>query len=281
MDVFAVRDRSTLESTMDSLRESSESDVVTHMYSTDDSEDSGVIPTGTMTVQFEPDLELSEREEILSEFDLEVVEELEFLDDGYTVALTAQSTENPLKIAQKLQSRDGILTAEPDLSFRISLKYTPSDSEYAFQWHLTNRGDAIGLTAGADVKAEAAWDYTRGDRDIVVCVMDDGFDLEHSDFAAEGKVVAPRDFGDDDAVPHPIEEGDNHGTACAGVAVAEENGSGVVGLAPGCSLMPVRTSRWISDDSIVALFRHAMDEGADVISCSWSAAAWNFPSRRR
>lgn len=277
MDVFAVRDQSTLESTMDGLRESSESEVVTHMYSTGDSEENGVVPTGTMTIQFESDVDLTEREEVLGEFGLEVVEDLDFLDDGYTVALTEQSTENPLKIAQKLQSRDGILTAEPDLSFRISLKYTPSDTEYASQWHLTNHGDAVGLTAGADVKAESAWDYTRGDRDVVVCVMDDGFDLEHPDFSSPAKIVAPRDFEDDDVAPEPQLESDNHGTACAGVAVAEENGSGVVGLAPDCSLMPVRTSRWLSDESIVALFQHAMDEGADIISCSWSAVAWNFP----
>jgi hypothetical protein len=41
--------------------------------------------------------------------------------------------------------------------------------------------------------------------------------------------------------------------------------------------MPVRTSGWLSDQSIVDLFQYAMDHGADVISCSWSAAAWNFP----
>ena len=45
-----------------------------------------------------------------------------------------------------------------------------------------------------------------------------------------------------DFEPLPDTPDDNHGTACAGVAVAEENGFGVVGAAPGCALMPIRTS---------------------------------------
>ncbi|MDH3446251.1 MAG: S8 family serine peptidase, partial [Deltaproteobacteria bacterium] len=92
-----------------------------------------------------------------------------------------------------------------------------------------------------------------------------------------GKIVAPRDFGQDDMMPDPVGDTDNHGTACAGVAVAEENGLGVVGLAPGCAFMPVRMGQWLSDQTVIDMFQHAIDNNADVISCSWSAAAWNFP----
>ena len=157
------------------------------------------------------------------------------------------------------------------------MKHVPDDTLYRKQWHLNNPGNAVGLAEGADVKAEGAWEFTRGSRDVVVCVMDDGFDLDHPDFDAPGKIVDPRDFGQVDFDPSPGLEDDNHGTACAGVAVAEENGSGVVGLAPRCAFMPVRTSRWISDESIKKLFQYAIDQAADVISCSWSAGAWDFP----
>ncbi len=98
------------------------------------------------------------------------------------------------------------------------------------------------MVAGADVKAEGAWEYTMGSRDIVICIMDDGFDLNHPEFNVAGKIVAPRDFGQDDFDPNPAYENENHGTACTGVALAEQNGIGVVGLAPRCAFMPVRTS---------------------------------------
>jgi subtilisin family serine protease len=277
MEIFSVEDASHMEKTVDDLREAPASDVVSHIYALDDTPEGAVIPTGTITLQFNPDVDAKVREQILAEFGLEVVEDLDFLPHGYTVRLTEASTENPLKIAAKLQERKEIKTAEPDLSFQISLKYVPADSLYREQWHLNNRGDKIGLVAGADVKAEQAWEYTRGSRDIVVCVMDDGFDLGHPDFTAPGKIVEPRDFGQEDFDPNPVMVDDNHGTACAGVAIAEENGTGVVGLAPRCAFMPVRTSGWISDPAIKTLFQYAIDHHADVISCSWSAGAWNFP----
>lgn len=277
MEIFTAKEAAKLEETIDELRKAPVCEVVTHMYTLDDTPGGGVIPTGTMTIQFKPDVSTIEREKILAEFGLEVLEDLDFLPHGYTVRLTEASKENPIKIAAKLQQRKEIETAEPDLSFQISFKHVPTDTLYREQWHLKNRGDKTGLSEGADVKAEEAWDYTTGAREITVCVMDDGFDLGHPDFDAPGKIVAPRDFGQADFDPNPVFEDDNHGTACAGIAVAEQNGVGVVGLAPGCSFMPVRTSGWLSDQNIVDLFQYAIDNHADVISCSWSAAAWNFP----
>ena len=276
MEIFAVKEPAKLEETMDDMREAPTSDVVTHVYALDDTPGGAVIPTGTLTLQFKPDVGMEERSSILAEYGLEVVEDLDFLPHGYTVRLTDASEENPLKIAAKLQQRSEIETAEPDLSFQITFRHVPADARYRDQWHLNNRGDRLGLVAGADVKAEQAWDYTRGSRDIVVCVMDDGFDLGHPDLSAPGKIVAPRDFGQEDFDPNPVSADDNHGTACAGVAIAEENGVGVVGLAPQCAFMPVRTSGWISDNAIKDLFQYAIDEHADVISCSWTASAWNF-----
>jgi len=277
MDIFAVDKTTKLEETVDKLREAPATEVVTHIYSLDDTPGSAVIPVGTMTIQFQPDISMAKREKILAEFGLEIIEQLDFLPHGYTVKLTEASKENPLKIAAKLQERKEIKSAEPDLSFQISLKYVPNDPLYPDQWHLKNDGLGLGMVAGADVKAEGAWEYTLGSRDVVICIMDDGFDLSHPEFNVPGKIVAPRDFGQDDFDPNPAYEDENHGTACAGVALAEQNGIGVVGLAPGCAFMPVRTSPWLSDTSIQQLFQYAIDNYADVISCSWSASIWNFP----
>jgi len=182
MEIFAVTKAADLEEMTDQLRSASASDVVTHMYALDATPGGAVIPTGTMTVQFEPEVEVAEREKTLAEFGLEVLEDLDFLPHGYTVRLTHASKENPLKIAAKLQQRKIIRTAEPDMSFRIAFQHEPTDSLYREQWHLKNRGDKIGLAEGADVKAEEAWEYTMGSREVTVCVMDDGFDLTHPDF---------------------------------------------------------------------------------------------------
>ena len=71
------------------------------------------------------------------------------------------------------------------------------------------------------ISVERAWDITRGLRSVVVAVVDDYFDLNHPDFQSMGKVVAPRDLKENDFLPLPGEKETSHGTACAGIAVAE------------------------------------------------------------
>jgi subtilisin family serine protease len=277
MDIFRIDDPARIEETTDRLRDAPGSKIVSHVYAIDETPGGAVVPTGMLTLRFQPGVAKAAREKLLTDYALEIIEDLDYLPEGVSVRLTPASPGNPLKVARELQARPEIAAAEPDISYRVTLAYRPADPLYAHQWHLNNLGDRLGLAAGADVRAEAAWEKTRGHRDITICVIDDGFDLAHPDFNAPGKIVAPRDFGQNDLDPSPAFIEDNHGTCCAGVALAEENGAGVVGLAPNCSFMPIRMTQWLSDGAIVDYFRYAMENGADVISCSWHAAARYFP----
>jgi subtilisin family serine protease len=78
-------------------------------------------------------------------------------------------------------------------------------------------------------------------------------------------------------LPLPDISEESHGTACAGIAVAEENGVGIAGVAPGCALMPIRTTGFLDDDTIEQLFDYCIAHDASVISCSWGPAAVYFP----
>jgi subtilisin family serine protease len=122
------------------------------------------------------------------------------------------------------------------------------------------------LIPEADISAEAAWEITRGSRDVVVAVIDDGFDITHPDL--KDKVVHPRDFVDGDTQPFPTRKrGEYHGTPCAGLAVGAENGKGIVGVAPGCSFLPIRFDLAADDNLLWEIFDHA-GKYADVISCA-------------
>ncbi|MFN9398514.1 MAG: S8 family serine peptidase, partial [Dolichospermum sp.] len=154
--------------------------------------------------------------------------------------------------------------------------YRPKDSLYPQQWYLNHNGGNQ-LIAGSHISVEQAWDTTRGVRSIIVAVVDDSFDLNHPDFQGNGKIVAPRDLKENDFLPLPGEKETSHGTACAGLAVAEENGAGIVGVAPGCAMMPIRTTGFLDDQSIEDVFNWAVEKGASVISCSWGASAVYFP----
>ena len=80
------------------------------------------------------------------------------------------------------------------------------------------------------VNAPDAWEISRGERNIVVALLDDGF-YHPEDLVGEGKIVFPKDYIDGlNPTPGP---GDYHGTPCAGVALAESNGKGVVAIISG------------------------------------------------
>ena len=119
-----------------------------------------------------------------------------------------------------------------------------------------------------------------GDPTVRIAVIDSGIDHEHPDLV--DRVAAPYDAYDDDFDPSPVpgeycntsttDICDTHGTAVAGVVAATaENGIGISGLCPGCTLIPIRMlgESGGSLSISVAAFEHAITEDAAVINNSW------------
>jgi subtilisin family serine protease len=200
--------------------------------------------------------------------------------------LTDTAVLNPLKISQRLMDTGRFRTVEPCLIEAKVGKAVPSDAGFPRQWHLLNVGQGGGLP-GADCNAVAAWDHTWGRPEITLALIDDGFDLQHPDLSSPGKVRAPYDATQHDPNPSPETLKDNHGTACAGLAVAARGAGAAVGVAPDCTLMPIRHAGEVGDYDESLAFRHAFQNGADVISCSWGPpdayveALWPLPSLTR
>jgi subtilisin family serine protease len=261
---------------MQQVRAADQVDYASHVYQLQTDAASRVYLMEELTIQFAPSVEATAIAQLAQAFGLEQVKPVTGLPNTFVFRTTSAATENPLKISNRLMQYSQVLLAEPNIAVRSQSLYRPKDPVYPKQWHLNHPGGP-GLAPNSHVFAEPAWDITRGVRSVVVAIMDDSVDLAHPDFQGVGKIVAPRDFFDDDFVPLPQSADDNHGTACAGVAVGEENGVGAVGVAPGCALMPIRTSGYLDDEAIEQLFNWAIAKGAAVISCSWGAAAVNFP----
>lgn len=281
VEVYSV-DADCLDSAMEKLRtKGRDVDWCSHVYHAEGDSSGLMVPQDTIYIEFASGADRSSAIELFDDYGLELLRQDEDDPNRMILRVTSAATLNPIKIANLLAENADIEVAEPEFATRISFKaHRPTDSLFADQWHLENRGGDF-LTAGADVSAPDTWDITRGSRSVVVAIADDGVDLTHDDFSSPGKIIGARDFGQNDNDPTPVRNGrgrhgDNHGTACAGVAVADENGRGVVGIAPNCALMPIRTSGLISSDSIEDLFDHMRLQGADVISCSWGVARKHF-----
>ncbi|MEL6133074.1 MAG: S8 family serine peptidase, partial [Bacteroidota bacterium] len=133
----------------------------------------------------------------------------------------------------------------------------PNDTDFTSQWHLNNTGQ-IG-TADADIDAPEAWDlYTSSQTALgdvgVVAVIDDGFDLNHSDltyWTNQGEI--PNNGLDDDQNGYiddylgwnayngtGFPDLEQHGTQVAGIIGARtDNQLGVAGVGWGIPIMAV------------------------------------------
>jgi subtilisin family serine protease len=246
-----------------------------HVYQVQRDPQTRIYLTDELTIQAAQGVSAAAIDSLTQQLGLSRQQAVAGLDQTAVFRVTAAATENPIKLANRLMSLPEIVLAEANIVLRSRSHYRPKDSLYPRQWYLGHSGGPQ-LAANSHIDAERAWDITRGDRSVVIAVADDGIDINHPDLQGLGKIVAPRDLRDDDFVPLPG-TADNHGTAVAGIAVAEENGQGCVGVAPGCALMPIRTTGFLDDRSVELVFQWAIANGAAVICCSWGAGAVKFP----
>lgn len=271
----APADRNSL---MSQLRKSGT--IVHHIYRTPGQPDSRYLITDTFFVKFKPETTAQTIEQYIQDENLEVVQDLR--QNTLLLRVTTATGRNPIKTANLAAARSDVEYAEPNLVRPLQrFDFIPADELFPQQWHLHAPVDGAELVAGAEIFAPEAWEITQGSRDIVICVADDGFDLTHPDFQGEGKVVGRLNafesnenvFYNDDVLP---KGNDYHGTPCAGVALAEINGQGTVGVAPGCAFLAVRFPLEFDDAAMIQLFQRISRE-ADIVSCSWGVGPAEEP----
>ena len=265
-----------LEKEMEAARSQEGIAFVSHVYIVTNNPGMLAYLTSELTIQFANTVAEAIAVELAASVGVELVRPLEGIDNAYICEVTLAALENPIKIANRLMRQSEVLAAEPNIVISTQNLYSPKDTLYHKQWYLNNNG-GFEIAPDSHINMEKAWDITRGTRQTVVAIVDDSVDVNHPDFQGSGKIVAPRDLKEQDFVPLPGETTDNHGTACAGVAIAEENGNGVVGVAPGCALMPIRSTGFLDDKTIEDIFDWATSKGASVISCSWGPSSVYFP----
>ncbi len=181
---------------------------------------------------------------------------------------------------------------------RFLYDFTPNDPSISQQWFINN------------IQLPKAWDITKGDKKVVIAIIDSGVDWEHPDLSANiwtNTKEVPNNGIDDDGngkiddvrgwdfvgnisqqdLLNGVWREDNdpknitgfHGTHVAGLASAvTNNGVGIASAGFSCSILPVKTS---PDQGGMGIFRgyeaivYAADLGARIINCSWGGPGFS------
>lgn len=218
---------------------------------------------GQIIVGFKEEYSDAQINERLKQYNAEIIGEIGGINKKILRVPVGQEDE----ILERLGSDPYVESAVQDTSNH--LMYRPNDSLYINQYGLKNTGQAIlnaAGTANADIKAEAAWDVTKGNG-IKVAVLDTGANLNHPELV--GKIVASRSFVSGSAT---AEDNNGHGTHVAGTVTAvTNNGSGIAGTCPECVLL---IGKVMGDNGtgptsgIASGITWAADQGAKVINLS-------------
>jgi subtilisin family serine protease len=213
--------------------------------------------------------------------------------------VTTETGRNPLKIANDIARRGGVASCRPQrfiplnrvdegVSNASALPDGRTHVLFDCQWHLGHDSiarecDIIAREFGsianesiapfAGINARGAWKHTTGSPDIVVAVIDDGFDLGHPAFQNKKIDEHQINFAEGPRAKASSRGNDIHGTCVASIAIGSTVAGGMVGVAPDCAFLPIRVdlSGLLEEKKLADIFDHA-SKHADVVNCSFSVS---------
>lgn len=174
---------------------------------------------------------------------------------GADVLRAAQpmTTTEARRFAAALAAQPGVASAVVDV--RRTVARTPNDTLYATrQWNLND--------ASGGINAEAAWDITTGDADVVVAVIDTGVLTDHPDLPAE-RVLPGYDF-----ISDPFTANDGDGRDSNATDPGDWIGAADVALGAPCEGLPTEASSW-HGTSVAGLIAAQGDNARDIAGVAW------------
>jgi subtilisin family serine protease len=156
-------------------------------------------------------------------------------------------------------------------NYRLFANVVPNDPGYNSQWGMSK------------ISAPAAWDLYQGDaadNDGLVCIIDTGLDLSHPDIIPNLHPDPTLAQGWNAITNAPgANDGNGHGTHCAGViGAASNNGNGVAGInwrgrMIGCKFLDDTGSGNTLD--AVECLNFCVQNGASISSNSWGGGGYS------
>lgn len=232
--------------------------------------------------------------QIMTDFDIITIEspfkglESDTLDLTYKMRF--QDTFNVDDLVQEVADLNWVDYVEKSPLYKID--NVPNDPFISQQWYLNK------------IEAFSAWEFTTGDKNIVISIVDNAVRITHEDLISNlwvnpneeengfdsdlnGYVddIHGYDVADGNNDPNPPSDFEggtfSHGSHCAGIASsATNNDVGIAGVGHNCSIQSVKCSPDDSDGNTLPYayegLKYAIDTEADIISMSWGSRVSSF-----
>lgn len=174
------------------------------------------------------------------------------------------------------------------------------------QWNLLNRGKrqqgrGMKYIEGKDISALKAWEKTKGNKDIIIAVIDTGVEYNHPDIKENIWVNQAEKNGepgvDDDLngyvddihgwdfakkISDPIDNEWGHGTHVAGIIAATHNERGIKGVMNKAKIMALKIFNKKAEgearsptSGIIESFYYAIENDVKIINASWGGGAYS------
>lgn len=180
--------------------------------------------------------------------------------EGEFAAVEIEGGDDVESVIEALESSDLVEYAEP------MVEYYATDVAWDDPYYLGNWQWGYNAVECADLWNDAT--VQKNLSDIVIAVVDGGVDRNHEDLSAS--VISGYDFvknAEDTGI-----YGSGHGTHVAGIAAGiGGNGNGIVGVASGASIMPIRVLNDTGEGTLIDVLNgilYAANHGADIINLS-------------
>ena len=243
--------------------------------------------TDRVFVRFRHDAPNDAAHQLAEHFDMEVIERLSPRD----FLLRVPRAYDVVDVVRNLTERElaEVELVDHDLNVRPHLQeLLQSEPDVAHQWQFLAAVDDDPLIRScALLDCEGAWNANGyGSPDVVIAIVDSGCDLSDPNFGPDKFIdwavlmdgqLRSRDDFDSPARDDIMNPSQLHGTLCATLAAASINEYGGVGVAPNCSLLPVKwqnlSGTTTFPQSLFSKVVTFLRDKADVISNSWNRGA--------
>lgn len=169
-----------------------------------------------------------------------------------------EAKRNPFKKEVKVKMDGYQLLVWDETLFETSVYGTndPFLKKQEYRWYLD------------EIQVENAWKKTKGSGEVIIAVIDNGFDLNHPELVGKSRNAYNVTEQNDNVSPSR----QNHGTHVAATALGNgNNNSGLLGVCPECLLMPIKIedrNGFISSSYVIDGILYAIKKGADVVNLS-------------